>query len=173
MSRLRYEDSIPLGWRRLASPLTEAELDRLQRENERLLLLLASLEPTAEPDEEGPLPRHLQLLELRLQLLTDLLAELLAQTLPLPPARSMWLSAERIGWQDEAPPAIGERVQIEVYLSEAVPRPVRLQAVVESVAGAEVSARLEPTGEGVADQLEKLIFRQHRRRIARERGGQS
>lgn len=171
MSGLRYEDTLPLRWQQLEALPAGQTLLQLSRDNERLLQLLPGLETAPEPvhDEEAP-PRHMQLLELRLQLLTELLAELLAQTRPLPPPHALTLSTEVIDWLDDAPPPSGAVLMIELYLHRFLPRPLRLPAVVESLqpatGGQRVSARLQPLGEVVTDELDKLAFRQHRRRVA-------
>lgn len=171
MSSLHYEGTVPLRWQLLeALPAGEALL-QLGHDNERLLQLLPGLESTPEPahDEEAP-PRYMQLLELRLQLLTELLAELLAKTQPLPPAHRVMLSAETIGWEEEAPPPLGAVLMVELFLHRLMPRPLRLPVVVESLepaaASQRVQARLQPLPEAAAAELDKLIFRQHRRRIA-------
>lgn len=169
MSELRYQDVIPLRWTRPAVPPSAAELDRLDRDNERLLRLLPALEnPESVADDAQP--RQMQLLELRLQLLTDLLGELLAQANPLPPARALSLSVEEVSFSDETPPPEGEVVILELYLSASIPRPLRLPVRVSSAEPALVTGRLEGVGEPVRDLLQKLIFRQHRRAIAIRRG---
>lgn len=173
MTVLRYEDSIPLHWRPLDALPTGDNLDRLDRHNERVLALLPSLETPTEPVLDEEPPRHLQVLEQRLQLLTELLGELLAQQRPLPPVRSVALSAEDIEWSDDTPPRAGATVMVEIYLHRLLPGPLRLPVTVERQepdgAGERVVGRLASVGDSVVAELEKLIFRQHRRAIANRR----
>jgi hypothetical protein len=62
---------------------------------------------------------------------------------------------------------------IELYLHRLLPRPLNLPAVVERVETAtgeqRVICRLYLAGEAVQAELEKLIFRQHRRAVASKR----
>lgn len=174
MTVLRYEENIPLQWRPLGALLSADELDRLDRHNERVLALLPGLETPTDPalDEEPP-PRHLQVLEQRLQLLTELLGELLAQQRPLPPVRAVAFSAEDIEWSDDAPPRVGATVMVELHLHRLLPGPLRLPVAVERQEaggdGERVLGRFAGVGDGVVAELEKLIFRQHRRAIASRR----
>lgn len=175
MSALRYEDQVPLRWRELEALPTGLERERIARENSRLLQLLPSLEEGAQEhvhDEEPP-PRYIQLLELRLQLLTELLADLLAQSRPLPAVHALGITAEFIDWLDAQPPAPGALLLVEVFLHPLLPRPLCLLAEVMTVEpcakGGQVMARLQVNAELVQAELEKLIFRQHRRTVALQR----
>lgn len=176
MSGLSYEGMVSLRWQPLDALPAGDDLLQLAGDNERLLQLLPGLEsmPESAHDEEAP-PRYMQLLELRLQLLTELLAELLAQSQPPPPSHRVTLSAESISWEDEAPPPPGTALMLELFLHRHLPRPLRLPAVVERIepaaAGQRVLARLQRLPEAAAAELDKLIFRQHRRRIASLRKG--
>lgn len=173
MGALRYEDIVPLRWQQIEVLPEEREQERIALENIRLLQLLPSLEGSPGPvDDEEP-PRYIQTLELRLQLLTELLADLLAQSRPLPPERPLGITAETLDWLEGNPPAVGALLLVEVFLHPLLPRPLRLPAEVVAVEarkeGQQVLARLHVNAEVAQAELEKLIFRQHRRVIARQR----
>lgn len=174
MSGLRYQNILPLRWRQVEALPVGQESERIARDNELLLQLLPTLEeaPDHGHDEESP-PRHIQMLELRLQLLTELLADLLSQARPLPLARHVEIMAEAIEWIDDNPPLESTMLMIELYLHRLLPRPLNLSAVVEHVetapGGQRVICRLHLDGEAVQTELEKLIFRQHRRAVASKR----
>src|SRR5690625_82934 len=135
MSGLRYRDTAPLRWRALDSLPEGPELLKLLRGNEQLLQLLPSIEAAPEQtyDDEPP-PRHMQMLELRLRMLTELLADLLIQARPLPQQRSFELSVNELSWLDTEPPAVGQSIMVEIYLTLYLPKPLQLPAVVASVA---------------------------------------
>lgn len=176
MSELYYQDRLPLRWR--PSPAsTPDDLARLRAGNERLLRLLPALEASGEPgDDDGPLPRHVQLLDLRLQLLTELLGELLAREADLPAPRPIRLGCDRLAWQEAAPPAPGAELRVELFLNPALPRPLELPVRVKTVDEADpdgpawVEAEAMDLGDAVRDGLVKLVFRHHRRQLARQRG---
>jgi hypothetical protein len=174
MDGLRYRDTVPLRWRLVDELPQGPELARVLKGNEQLLQLLPSLEAPAEHayDDEPP-SRYMQMLELRLRLLTELLADLLVQTQSLPPEHPVELSVNELDWLDEDPPAVSSAVMVEIYLSPSMPRPLRLPGVVASVSteqgGQWVNCRLQIRNEAMAAELEKLIFRQHRRMVASQR----
>lgn len=174
MDGLRYRDTVPLRWRLVDELPQGPELARILRSNEQLLQLLPSLE--APPDhayDDEPPSRYMQMLELRLRMLTELLADLLVQTQALPPEHPIELSVNELDWLDEDPPAVSSAVMVEVYLNPSMPRPLRLPAVVASLSteqgGQWVNCRLQIDSEVVTAELEKLIFRQHRRLVASQR----
>lgn len=174
MSALRYEDRIPLRWQELEALPTGQEQERIAHANSRLLQLLPSLEDTPEhTHDEDPPPRYIQILELRLQLLTELLADLLAQSRPLPPVHVVSLTADSVEWQDAQPPTVGSSLLVEVFLHPLLPRPLCLAAEVMQLEPQEesslVRARLHIPADTAQAELEKLIFRQHRRAVASRR----
>jgi hypothetical protein len=56
---------------------------------------------------------------------------------------------------------------LEVYLKECVAEPLRLLGKIVSVGqDGRVKMQFDPVGQAVADLLEKLAFRRHRRQVA-------
>ncbi|NLO79809.1 MAG: hypothetical protein GX093_05815 [Xanthomonadaceae bacterium] len=180
MNALRYQDNVPLRWQELTALPSGAEEERIARDNSRLLQLLPFLEESGQeqhPHDEEPPPRYIQLLEQRLLLLTELLADLLAQSRPLPPSHEIGITANTLDWIDDEPPAPGALLLVELFLHPLQPRPLRLPVEVLAVEphedGQQVHARLHVNADHAQAELEKLIFRQHRRIIASRRQGRS
>jgi hypothetical protein len=62
---------------------------------------------------------------------------------------------------------VGSQGAIEIYLHDALAEPVRLMGRVTKVEpNGDVQLKFLPLGEAIADLIEKLAFRRHRRRIA-------
>ena len=171
---LVYEANLPLAWQ----PFVDGESPRaehLNLGNEQTLRLLAAVEEFyPEGADEHSHNHEYARLELKLNLLLELVSELLTSQRALPPSRSLRLNAHALEWeQSGAPPAPGARVLAELFLSLDVPRPVRLVVQVQQVRAqgeaALVTALVEQLSEPVIDLLEKFIFRRHRRSIAHSR----
>ena len=74
-------------------------------------------------------------------------------------------------WRTSGPlPEAGTNGVVEIYLHDCLAEPLRLPGRVTNVTpDGHVKVRFAPVGESVADLLEKLAFRRHRRQIAGSR----
>ena len=169
---LVLEDQRHVGF--IPGPLAEGtELARLNADNLQLLIAEASIEEARANEalkEESPALLHeLQRLEYKLNILLRLTAELALREQAMPPLQRLRLAAHGMElFGDE--PAVGSGGCIRLYINPSVPQPLVLPSVVvgESMDGGQRVAQLQFAGISapVADALEKLIFRQHRRLIA-------
>lgn len=172
---LVYHADVPLVWRRLAGE-PGASPESLNLSNEQTLRLLAAVEEFY-PDgaEEHSQNHEYARLELKLNLLLELVSELLAAQRSLPPSRPLRINAHGVEWNHVGNdvPQVADRLLVEVFMSVEVPRPLRLVVHVQQVQAAAdeaiVTASIEPMSEAVVDLLEKFIFRRHRRSIAHSR----
>jgi hypothetical protein len=170
---LVFEEALPLVW--TDGPLAEGlALARLNADNHQLLGAEASLDEVrvheALKDESPALIHELQRLEYKVNILLRLAAELALRNSGLPPAQRIRLSSRALEWFDEAAPAGGSTGLLAIYVNAALPQPVKIPCV---VAGERLQdnlrvAQLRFTGlsDAVTEQLDKLIFRHHRRLVA-------
>jgi hypothetical protein len=180
-NELTYEDRIPLAWRALPEPATSADLAHLyEAALSRLNAILAVGEaaPADHLEDAGSRAQETARLEARVNLLVAMVGELLAVHRPPPAARSVRLGGQWVEWEEMAPPAPGEIVALDLYLSPTIPDPVRLPAEVKTVeessgGGKRVRAVFPDLSMSMQNGLEKLIFRCHRRRIAEQRKAQA
>jgi len=170
---LFYEDAMPLVW--TAGPLAEGSaLARLNADNHQLLGAEASLDEVrvqdALKDESPALVQELQRLEYKVNILLRLTAELALRSSGLPPAQRVRISSRALEWFSESVPARGSTGLLAVYINAALPQPVRIPCEVagERIQDSSRVAQLRFRGlsEAVVEQLEKLIFRHHRRLVA-------
>jgi hypothetical protein len=171
---LAYSDVLPLSWNSLAGPLDPEVAAHWAEHNLRLLQTCAAIEErgtSEKPDETAPHAADLMRLDLKLNLMLDLVGQLLIENHPRPPARSVRFNAVGAIWDAPgATPAKGEHGVLEVYLRECLLQPLRLVGRVESAdAQGLVEARFDATGKPVAELIEKLAFRRHRRLVAHHR----
>ena len=107
-------------------------------------------------------------LDLKVNLLLDMVGQLLVQSHPRPRATSIRFNALGAVWQGTSPaPVLGNQGVLEVYLRDCIAEPLRLVGRIASISpDGRVKARFIPPGEHIADLLEKLAFRKHRRQVA-------
>lgn len=172
-----YADDLPIQWQALSAAPDTAVLGRWDVANERVLRLVGVLEEnTPEPGEEHSLGGHeLARLDFKLNLALELLGYIVRHQLDLPDARPVRLHSAGVEWDCDASeaPAMGQRVQLALYLNPVMPNPMTIYGEVThsapSDAGVRVAVAFSGMSEGVQDLLDKLIFRHHRRSIAHSR----
>jgi Atypical PilZ domain, cyclic di-GMP receptor len=170
---LIFEEALPVVW--TAGPLAEGvALARLNADNHQLLGAEASLDEIrvheALKDESPALVHELQRLEYKVNILLRLTAEFILRSSGLPPAERVKLTPRALEWYGEQTPAVGTTGLLSVYINSALPQPVKIPCVVsgERFEGDLRAAQLRFSGlsDAVVEQLEKLIFRHHRRLVA-------
>lgn len=168
---LAYVDVVPLRWVALARPPGADQAVAQAEHNLRLLQALAALEdygPNEKSDENSPHSADLMRLEFKVNLLLDLVGQILVRAQPRPAAIPMRFNAHAAIWRAQDPaPQVGESGQLEIYLREALVEPLRLAGRVASVGvDRRVKVSFSPLSQPVADLIEKLAFRRHRRQVA-------
>lgn len=125
-------------------------------------------------DFDPAIALELRRLDLKMTLVLELMMELMragAGEGPTPAQIELnftgvrWTPANNVS-------AVGQKGWVEIYIHASVPRPLRFFGVVSALDATSGSAELKfaPLEENEGDQLERLIFRQHRRKIADARG---
>src|SRR5450755_3950821 len=170
---LIFEEELPVLWS--PGPLADGvALARLNADNHQLLGAESSLDEVrvheALKDESPALVHELQRLEYKVNILLRLTAELALRNSGLPPAQRVRLTPNALEWFGEQTPAVGSTGLLAVYINPALPQPVKIPCVVagerlqDNVRAAQM--RFNGLSEPVVEQLEKLIFRHHRRLVA-------
>lgn len=171
--KLAYEDLLPVLWRPLNEPVSEMTSQSLAESNLRVLQACSALDEhgkTEKPDDESPHSADIMRLDFKLNLLLDLVGQLLAASQPRARPVPIRFNAMGATWKPATPLTVGTYGILEITLKELIVQPLHLPA--EIVAGAprdEARARFLGLGETVADHIEKLVFRRHRRKIAGSR----
>lgn len=164
---LTYHGELPCSVAPLAEPLSAAALQRLDAANELLLKALPGMDERHDLDESDAVAQELKRQDLKLNLILDLLCTLLQQQQLRPAPVELRLSADSLMVCNAAPLAIGTHCQVALYLDPRLPRPLQLAATVDQAATPGwVNLRLFGMGQAVQDNLDKFIFRHHRRQVA-------
>jgi hypothetical protein len=168
---LAYQDVLPVAWHGLDAPLDAAAVASLTDRNVKTLQVCAAVDeagPVERPDENSPNATDLQRIEIKLNLVLDLLGQIVAASLPRPAAASVRFNARGASWRMRDPrPEPGALGLLDIHLRDSVAQPLTLALqVVDVTPDGVVTAVTLPPGEAVADLIEKLAFRRHRRRVA-------
>lgn len=170
---LVFEEALPVVW--TAGPLAEGlTLARLNADNHQLLGAEASLDEVrvheSLKDESPALVQELQRLEYKVNILLRLTSELALRNSGLPPPQRVRLTARALEWFAEQIPAVGSTGLLSVYINSALPQAVKFPCVVAGERMQNESRvaqfRFSGTSDAVVEQLDKLIFRHHRRLVA-------
>ena len=168
---LAYEDVLPLAWRRLPEPFDPAIIGSFAERNLRVLQAMTALEEHGQiekADEKLPHAADIQRLELKVNLLLDMMGALLIASRPRPPAAPVRFNTLGAVWQAKAPfPEPGHQGVLEIYLRDCIAEPLRFVGRIGTVGtDGKVKLKIIPPGENIADLMEKLAFRRHRRQVA-------
>jgi Atypical PilZ domain, cyclic di-GMP receptor len=168
---LAFQDVLPLAWRVHTHAIDRDTAAGLMERNARLLQAREALDqlgPVEKQDENSPNAADLMRLELKVNLLLDLVGQILAANRPRPAAVPVRFNAQGVVWRSQGTlPEAGSQGIAEIYLHDCLAEPLRLPGRVSSVTpDGHVKVRFVPVGETVADLVEKLCFRRHRRQIA-------
>ena len=158
-----YADSAPLAW-----PLPEALVQRLAERNVAALATLAALEERRadNTDDDSPMMQELVRLDAKLTALVDIVNRLVLPDKHLPsrqPIRFNALGAVLPAALVPAGEALLLRLRFDVCRSLPLELPARRQRQFDD---GQVFVAFESLGDGVAASLERLVFRQHRRKVA-------
>ncbi len=169
--KLAYEDWLPVLWRPQSETVSEVTAaQHLVERNLRVLQACDALEEhgqTEKSDDESPHSADIMRLDFKLNLLLDLASQLLAQSQPRVRPVKIRFNAMGATFQTEDNLAPGSHGILEITLRELIVHPLSLPAeVVTGASQGETRVRFMWIGETVADHIEKLVFRRHRRKIA-------
>ena len=171
--KLAYEELLPVLWRPLGEPVSDMSAQQLAESNLRVLQACDALEEhgkTEKPDDESPHSADIMRLDFKLNLLLDLVGQLIAASQPRARHVPIRFNAMGATWKSPETLAPGSHGILEITLKDLIVQPLHLPGeIVGGAAPGEARARFLSLGETVADHIEKLVFRRHRRKIAGSR----
>ncbi|WP_329742666.1 PilZ domain-containing protein [Dyella sp. A6] len=168
--RVAYVDHLPLALLPRDAGLESAA--HVEERNLHVLNTLAALEERRnEPaDDSNAVMQELQRLDNKLNVLVDIVGRLLSPDADLPPRQALRLNA--IGAEIPAslrPDEAGAyflKIHFDVCRALPLMLPVRFDPIQPSGHG---FVTLDVSGQAVQEGLERLVFRQHRRKVAEAR----
>lgn len=169
-SGIVFSGSLPLQVDLLSEAPREQELQRANESNDLLLKSVAVLEEKAEHDEGDPIALELKRQDLKLNLILDLLVSLMQQQRMLPEPRELQLTAAGLRLLADQKSIPAQPCRVQLYIEHAIPKPLTLFGLCHSSSQAGMTdIQFVGVSQSVMDNIDKFIFRQHRRRIAQAR----
>ncbi len=170
---LVYSDNIAVAWKPVDYAPDATHLAMVNASNESFLRAVSAIGDGVPGKDGGETPaamsQEFARLDLKLNLVLDLVSSLIYHELDIPPVSAVKVSATGVSWQGDVP-APGARVFLQLYIQRGLPKPLCCYGEVISTAEEYQAgeARVRFVGlEGAAGVwLEKLIFRHHRREVA-------
>ncbi len=173
---LVYEDMLPLFWSARVDGSPPVNLARVSEHNEHVMRCVNLLgEQIKEKiDEVSETESALMRLDAKVNLLLEMVSNLSRDRIDLPEVNKVRLASGGMEWWcQKNTPAAGDNIWVTLHIDSRIPESLKLAARVISVSadefGSRVAVRFEEVGEVVQDQLEKMIFRNHRRKVAQSR----
>lgn len=167
---LAFQGVLPVAWRAMSATPDREATAACDDRNIRLLQAWDAMEEhvSLEKPEDAPHSAEIQRLDLKVNLLLDLVGQLLSANRPRPPLTAIKFNALGATFRLVGQlPAAGEQGMTEIYLRECLAEPLRLAGRITNVSpDGQVKIRFLPMGEAVSELIEKLAFRRHRRQIA-------
>lgn len=175
-SGLIYEARAPLVWRYVELRPDEKEIVAANTANEQLLRLITSLSEKPQEQADDELHAELERIDLKITVLLDMASSIIRDQLNLPAAEPIRMDAQGVEWETSQPPEPGRLLEVKVYIDPELPTPLELYGMAklekpEHDVKTAVCARMRfvKMGQSVSDELEKFIFRQHRKEVALQR----
>ncbi len=175
---LVYDDLVPVVWTYLDSQPRDEQLISANDANTQLLRLITSLSDRLpeQGDDNVEYNTELERLDLKLNVLLDIAGQLIRDQLKLPSGDPISLGHNGLEWWVEQAPETGRLISLKLYIDSVVSRPLQFFGVVRindkrAAVDGRTPVRVKYMGLGrvLEDELEKFIFRHHRKRIALER----
>lgn len=174
VAAVQLDGVFPLDWvDELNPPQTNAEV---MADNSTLLRALLMLdEPPVSHEVEHGRPDPIQNLERRVDLLLLMASAALRGLGNLPPERPCALSSRKLRWASEQPLHVGRRLWARIYLRHRIALPLllpgRIGELIPDRGQFWHTLELDALDQQVQNDLDRLIFRHHRRQVARQRKG--
>jgi hypothetical protein len=173
-SGIFYRRKVPLSAIRISEEDLESQLAELNYQNEQILkTLLLWNEKIVDPGEEqSGTDSVLMQLDFKVNVMMELLGYYLAQNSKLPREKQIMLNSSSVHWIQEEEVEFKENdyLLVQLYLKSEYPKPVSFPtqcALIEKQDNlCQITSNFYGFSESVVDQLDKLIFREHRRNIA-------
>lgn len=176
---LSYSDNISVAWRSVDYPLDKTHLARVNASNEEFLHAVSVIGDGAAkevPEVAGPVGQELARLDLKVNILLDLVGTLIYHELDIPETSPVRVSPAGVAWRGNVPEP-GSKVFLELYIQRGLPKPLccygEVVSTPEDYAAGKARVRFVGLTGAALSWLEKLIFRHHRREVAFQRSGKA
>ncbi len=168
----------PLAWELQSTAPDDAIWSQTDEANTHLLHLhfvLDNRSRDALAEEPEILKPEMQRLETKVDYLIDLIGHMALNQMQLPNATEVALSGTALSWHTRQPaPPVGSLIKVELYLPPIFTQALQLFVTVtrlipENNSGCIIHGVMDQRAAGFYQLLDRIIFRHHRRDIARRK----
>lgn len=176
---LSFSDNISIDWRLVEDQPDEEKLALVNESNEGFLRAVSALGAfsSESSEDEVSLSGEIARLDLKVNLLLDLVSQLIYKQLEIPERTEVTISSTEVEWSAPSVPAPDATVFVQVYIQHGTPKPLCFYGKVISGAADYSDGRAIVQYLGLSGSaqswLDKLIFRHHRRAIAFKKSNRS
>ncbi|MEH6616218.1 MAG: PilZ domain-containing protein [Porticoccus sp.] len=176
---LAFTDNISITWKPVAYQPDDSHLALVNESNESFLRAVSAIsEFSKDVSEDAPsLSQEISRLDLKLNLLLDLVSQLIYKQLDIPEMSRVTISSNGIEWEGKNVPKPNQTVFVQVYIQRGTPKPLCFYGKVVSNQGNYDLGQAKVGYLGLSGSaktwLDKLIFRHHRRAIAFKKSSNS
>jgi hypothetical protein len=166
---LRHAARLPMTWVQRETCTTALASARRHRRNLGALALdsVGDERRAERVAEESGIALDLQRVESKLNAVIELFAIVLERDLDLPEVVEMRFNAHGIEWRTSTPPSPRESILVRIHLDACPALPLELDAVaLAPLENAWAAAVFVDLRSPVPELMERLVFREHRRRLA-------
>jgi len=168
---LAYADVLPVAFRVLKQPLDAETRASIAEANLRILQAFTAMEEgsAAESLDDDPnRSAEIGRIDQKVNLLLEMVGALVAASQRRPPPQPIRFNKLAASWRVRPPaPHVGSAGLLEIYLKDWLPQPLQLIGrVAEASADGLLQFQLEQQSDGLTEQIERMVFRRHRRQIA-------
>lgn len=173
---LVFEGELPLLWSVVDAMPSDSRLASVNVANEALIRSCETLEDSSHTltDESVELAHELLRIESKLNLVLELLSDVLRRQADTPDVRTVRFNAAGLEWSGRNAPPVGSLVRVDLYACPGLPRALEIYGEVISYRQEGdfglTTLTLRGVSQSVADGLERMVFRRHRREVAQIRG---
>jgi hypothetical protein len=169
---LAFTDNISIDWKPVDFIPGEDHLAMVSESNESFLRAVSAIGefPGDTSEEDESISQEIARLDLKVNLLLDLVSQLIYKQLEIPERVRVTVSSSDIEWGGGRVADPGTVVFVQAYIQHGTPKPLCFYGEVISnqadVDSGVTKVRYLGLSGSVLSWLEKLIFRHHRREIA-------
>lgn len=163
---LEFHGSLPFEARPIAAMPDEHAMLVINQGNEQALRSVMMLQDKPDHDDSDPVFQELKRQDQKLNLVLDLLGTLLVQFKAIPATRELQLTDSELRF-DHGDAGLQGLCEVLLYIEPGLPRPLRLFGTAQREEGSgTTSVVFQGLSRSLTDQLDKYLFRYHRRLVA-------
>ncbi len=176
---LAYTDNMSISWKVVDYHPDDSHLALVNESNESFLRAVSAIsEFTKDLSDVAPgLSHEIARLDLKLNLVLDLVSQLVYKQLDIPDICRVTVTSGEVMWGADNVPPPNKMIFVQLYIQHGTPKPLcfygQVVTSVDDFASGKARVNFVGLSGPVQQWLDKLIFRHHRREVAFKKAANS